>query len=90
VWVLWGLALFSSGIRHRTVYQRFVGLAFMITPWVLYYPSINKENVAAALVSMVVGGAFWVVAVLREFRKDDATQQDEESKEESSTVNREG
>ena len=90
VWVLWGLVLFSSGIRHRTVYPRFVGLAFMISPWILYYPSINEENAPAALVSMVVGGAFWVVAVLREYRKDGAPERDEESKEESSTVSREG
>jgi transposase len=89
VWVLWGLALFSSGIRYRTVYQRFVGLAFMITPWALYYPSINEESGPAALVSMVVGGGFWVVGVLREFRKVDAPEQ-EESNEESSTVNCEG
>jgi len=86
VWVLWGLALFFSGIRQGTVYQRFVGPAFMIMPWVLYYSSISAENAPAALVSMVVGGAFWVVAVLKELPKDDASEEDEEGGGDPSTV----
>jgi hypothetical protein len=80
VWVLWGLAIFSIGIRKRTIYQRFVGLLFMVVPCVLYFPSLNESDASWALVSMLVGGAFWIVGVLREIRQNLASEEEHDGK----------
>ena len=81
VWVLWGLAVFASGGRHHTIYQRFVGIAFVLAPAALYYPAIEDGDAPLALVSMVIGAALWIVGIMNEIRKGFAGEIAEEAAE---------
>jgi hypothetical protein len=65
VWVVWGLAVLSSGIRNDAIYERLVGLALMTVTAVLYFQAIKDESSPMALIAVVIGGAFWVVGILR-------------------------
>jgi hypothetical protein len=65
VWVVWGLAVLSAGIHNDAIYERLVGVALMTVPAALYFPAIKDGSSSLALIAVVIGGAFWVVGILR-------------------------
>lgn len=78
VWVVWGLAVLAVGIRNDAIYERLVGLALMTVPAALYFPAIKDGSSPLALIAVVIGGAFWVVGILRGTRsKADNESEDE-------------
>jgi hypothetical protein len=81
VWVVWGLVVLSVGIRNDAIYERLVGVALMTVPAVLYFPAIKDGEAPLALIAVVIGGAFWVVGILRGIRgkpDDDSEDKGEE------------
>jgi hypothetical protein len=78
VWVVWGLAALSAGIRNDAIYERLMGVSLMAVPAVLYFPAIKDGSSPLALIAVVIGGAFWVVGILRGTRsKADNENEDE-------------
>jgi hypothetical protein len=75
VWVVWGLAVLSVGIRNDATYARLVGLVLVGVPAALYFPAIKDGNASLALVAVVIGGAFWIVGILREIRDKDLSEE---------------
>jgi hypothetical protein len=50
----------------------------MTVPAVLYFPAIKDGSSPLALIAMVIGGAFWMVGILRGIRsKADSENEDE-------------
>ncbi len=86
VWVIWGLAVFLGGVRQESIYRRLVGIALMTVPAALYLPAIKDGDAPLALVMVLLGGAFWVVGIIRGSRKGVSDEDDEDKDDAVPTV----
>jgi hypothetical protein len=84
VWATWGLLVFFSGARHRSIYQRFLGVALVLAPWGLNWRMITANLVTLLIDVMITGCVFVLIGIVNALyayrgAPDDATTQTSES-----------